>query len=145
MNNIKCDIMATSKYKEPPEYLDKIGNKIVDAAFQVHKRWGPGLLEQFYQKALFIELKKYGFDVQSEVYLPVDIGGTIVDTAYKIDLLVENEIIIELKSVEELKPVHYQQIRTYLKIGNKQLGYLINFNTPLIMEGIKRQVMSPRE
>ena len=135
--------MINSNYKEPPEYLDLIGTKIVDAAFQVHRRWGPRLLEHFYQKTLYVDLKKYGFDVQSEIYLPIVMEKTIIDNAYKLYLLVENEIIIELKAVEELKPIHYQQIRTYLKVGNKQLGYLINFNTALIMEGIKRQVMSP--
>ncbi len=85
MNISMYDNMTTSNYKEPPEYLDKIGNKIVDAAFQVHKRWGPGLLEHFYQKALCAELKKYGFDVQSEVYLPVELDETTVNEAYKID------------------------------------------------------------
>ncbi len=132
-------------YCEPPEYLDKIGKKVVDAAFQVHKRWGPGLLEHFYQKALYKELKKIGLNVQSEVYLPILLDDTMVDDSYKLDLIVENEVIVELKAVEKLSPVHYQQIRTYLKVSNKRLGYLINFNTALIMDGINRQIMSPNE
>jgi GxxExxY protein len=111
----------------------------------VHNKWGPGLLEQFYQKALYNELKRRGFDVQSEVYLPIILDGSIENNAYKIDLLVENEVIIELKAVEKLYPVHYQQKRTYLKVSNKIFGYLINFNSVLIREGISRQVMSPRE
>jgi GxxExxY protein len=135
----------TTKYYEPPEYLDKIGKRIVDAAYQVHKRWGPGLLEHFYQKALYKELKQCGFNVQSEVYLPIVLDDIVIDDAYKMDLVVENEIIIELKAVETLKPVHYQQIRTYLKVSDKRLGYLINFNSALIMDGISRQIMSPSE
>ncbi len=132
-------------YNEPPKYLDEIGNKVVDATFQVHKRWGPGLLEHFYQNALRKELIKNGLNVETEVTLPIEIDGEIVGDAYKIDLLVEDEVIIELKAVEKLLPVHYQQIRTYLKLGNKRLGYLINFNTALAMDGINRQVMSPNE
>jgi GxxExxY protein len=136
---------TTTHYQEPPEYVNKIGDKVVDAAFQVHKKWGPGLLEHFYQKALIKELKKNGLKVESEVYLPVDLDDEIVDDAYKMDLLVENEVIVELKAIEKLTPAHFQQIRTYLRISNKRLGYLINFNTALIMDGINRQVMSPKE
>ncbi len=136
---------TTTQYQEPPEHVNRIGDQIFDAAIQVHKRWGPGLLENFYQRALYKELKKKGLNVESEVYLPIALDDEIVDGAYKMDLLVENEVVIELKAVEKLKPVHFQQIRTYLKISNKQLGYLINFNTALAIDGINRQVMSPKQ
>jgi GxxExxY protein len=132
-------------YTEPPEYLDKIGKEIVDAAYKVHTRWGPGLLEQFYHLALQKELLKKGFNVQSEIYLPIVLDDLVISDAYRIDLLVENEIVIEIKTVEKLSPVHYQQIRTYLKVGKKILGYLINFNTALIMEGINREIMSTNQ
>ena len=135
----------TTRYQEPPDYVNRIGDKVVDAAFQVHRRWGPGLLEHFYHRALYKELKKNGLNVESEVYLPVALDDEIVEGAYKMDLLVENEVIVELKAVEKLTPTHFQQIRTYLKVSNKPLGYLINFNKALIMDGINRQVMSPKE
>ena len=132
-------------YKEPPEYVNKIGDKVFDAAIQVHKRWGPGLLEHFYQRALYKELKKNGLNVESEVYLSIVLDDEIISDAYKMDLLVENEVIVELKAVEKLKPVHFQQIRTYLRVSQKQLGYLINFDTALAIDGINRQVMSPKQ
>jgi GxxExxY protein len=135
----------TTSYQEPPEYVNRIGDKVVDAAFKVHKRWGPGLLEHFYHRALYNELKKSGLKVESEVYLSITLDGEVIDDAYKMDILVENEVIVELKAVEQLTPTHFQQIRTYLRVSNKQLGYLINFNKALIMDSINRQVMSPKE
>jgi GxxExxY protein len=136
---------TTTQYKEPPEHVNRIGDQIFDSAIQVHKRWGPGLLEHFYQRALYNELRKKGLHVESEVYLPIALDDEIVRDAYKMDLLVENEVIVELKAVEKLTPVHFQQIRTYLRISNKQLGYLINFNTIMAIEGINRQVMCPKQ
>jgi GxxExxY protein len=131
------------RYEEPPEYLDNIGKEVVDAAFAVYERWGPGLLEHFYQIALSKELRKRGLTVQSEVHLPVIIDDMTVEDAYRIDILVENEVVIELKTVEKLLPVHHRQIRTYIKLSNNRLGYLINFNTDLIRDGINRVIMSP--
>ncbi len=136
---------AITLYQEPPDYVNKIGDKVYDAAFQVHNRWGPGLLEHFYHRALYKELKKNGLKVESEVYLPIALDDEQVEDAYKMDMLVENEVIVELKAVEKLTPVHFQQIRTYLRVSNKQLGYLINFNTSLAVDGIKRQVMCPKQ
>ena len=135
--------MPNSKhYEEPPPYLDAIGKKIVDATYKVHNKWGPGLLEHFYQIALHKELVKQGLKVQSEVYLPVVLDGENVENAYRIDLLVENEVVIEIKTVEKLAEVHYKQVRTYLKLSNNILGYLINFNTELAMDGTNRVIMS---
>jgi GxxExxY protein len=89
-------------YNEPSEYLDKIGKQIVDAAYKVHLKWGPGLLEHFYQIALYNELVRRGLNVQSEVYLPVVLDGKLVEDSYRLDLIVENEVIIEVKTVEKL-------------------------------------------
>lgn len=130
--------------QEPSDYVNNIGNQVYNAAFQVHKAWGPGLLEHFYHRALYNELKDNGLNVESEVYLPIKLKDEIIEAAYKMDLLVENEVVIEIKAVQELKPVHFQQIRTYLRVSNKWLGFLINFNTPLAVDGIYRQIMTPK-
>jgi GxxExxY protein len=130
------------RYREPPQYLDDIGSKIVDAAHIVHDKLGPGLLEHVYQVAMMKELAKKGLAYKSEVYIPMKYDDLTIDNAYKIDILVENEIVVELKTVERLALVHYKQIRTYMKLNNSRLGYLINFNTGNISEGIERQIMS---
>ncbi|CAJ35285.1 GxxExxY protein [Methanocella arvoryzae] len=130
------------RYEEPPKYLDEMGKVIVNAAYKVHERWGPGLLEHFYQIALMREISKAGLEVKSEVYLPIILDDLVIENAYRLDLLVENEIIIEIKTVEKLSVVHYKQIRTYMKLFNSRLGYLINFNTELIRKGINREILS---
>jgi GxxExxY protein len=135
---------SNTRYKEPPEYLDKIGSEVVDAAYKVYRKWGPGLLEHFYNIALRKELMKRGLDVQSEVYLPIVIDDEIIEDSYRIDLLVENEIVVEIKTVEKLIPVHHRQIKTYIKLSNNRLGYLINFNSDYIKDDIHRVIVSPQ-
>jgi len=135
----------TTRYQEPPDYVKSIGDKVYSAAFQVHKTWGPGLLEGFYHRALYKELKKNGLNVESEVSLSVKLDDEIFEDAYRMDLLVENEVVVEVKAVHKLTPVHFQQIRTYLRVSNKWLGFLINFNTALAVDGINRQVMTPKQ
>ena len=122
------------------EKLEEIGKQIVDAAFQVHKALGPGLLESAYEACLVMELILRGFKVERQKTLPVFYKGKKLDVGYRLDLLVENEIIIELKAVERLFPIHEAQIISYLKLSDKRLGYLINFNVPLIKDGIVRKV-----
>jgi GxxExxY protein len=134
--------MMTNHYKEPPEYLDLIGKKVVDATYKVHIRWGPGLFEHFYQKAMYKELTKKGLNVQTEVYLPVKLDDMVIENAYKMDLLVENEVVVEIKTVDKLSSAHFKQIKTYLKLSNNTLGYLINFNTELAKDGINRIILS---
>ena len=95
-------------------------------------------MERVYQACLVIELEKKNLDVKKEVFLPVVYDSRVIDIGYRIDLLVESEIILELKSVQQFHPVHKAQIITYLKLANKKLGFLINFNVPLIKDGIKR-------
>jgi GxxExxY protein len=89
-----------------------------------------------------IELTKMGLNYQTEVNLPIKYDGVTIDNAYKIDILVENQVVVELKTVEKFAQIHYRQIRTYLKFSNNQLGYLLNFNTVLMTDGIERQIMS---
>ena len=120
--------------------LDNIGTQIVDAAYSVHKELGPGLLESVYEFCLIEELKSRNLTVNSQMKLPVVYKGKMLNKEFIIDLLVENEIIIELKAVEIVLPVHEVQLLTYMKLADKKLGYLINFNVPIIKEGIKRKI-----
>lgn len=115
-----------------------LASEIVDCCFQVHKALGPGLLESAYQKCLVYELNSRNLKVESEVALPINYKGVDLDCGYRIDILVEDKILLELKSVEKIIPVHTAQIISYLKLSNKKLGFLVNFNVSLLKEGIKR-------
>ncbi len=123
-----------------PKELNEFGAKIINCAFRVHSKLGPGLLESIYEKCLLYELKMAGLKVESQVLTPIVYDDFIIKDALKIDLLVENSVIIELKSVEIMNPVFEAQILSYLKLTENRLGYLINFNVPLIKNGIKRFV-----
>lgn len=118
--------------------INEISYEIRGAIFQVYNELGPGLLESIYQAALVYELNKRGLRVRKEVPVPVIYDGTKLDVDFRLDLLVENRIIVELKSVEQLKKVHYKQLITYLKITSITLGLLVNFNTDDILNSIKR-------
>jgi len=122
------------------EEYEKIAKLILDSAFEVHRELGPGLLESVYEICLLEELRKKGLTAKSQVKLPVFYKGTELDKDFYIDVLVEDSIIIELKSVEILLPVHEVQLLTYMKLSNINLGFLINFNVPLLKEGIRRKV-----
>jgi len=122
------------------ENLNQIADKIIGAAIEVHRELGPGLLESVYEHCLMAELKKRGLHVQSQVKLPVIYKGEKLQKDFFIDILVENEIVIELKCVEKVLPVHQVQLVTYLKLADKRLGYLLNFNVPLLKNGIYRKV-----
>jgi len=121
--------------------LNQVSGKIVHAAFQVHSELGPGLLENVYEKCLCYELKKVGLKIEEQVLIPVKYKNMVFDSALRIDVLVENQIILELKSVEALLPVHKAQMMTYLKLTGHRLGLLINFNVPLLKEGIQRIII----
>jgi len=122
------------------ERYNFLGGQILDASILVHKELGPGLLESVYQWCLYTELTTRGIIVMQEVSLPVIYRNQNTGKEFRIDLLVENEIIIELKAVEVLLPVHEAQLITYLKLADKRLGYLINFNVPILKQGFKRYV-----
>src|SRR5690554_4104517 len=109
--------------------INTITGKIVDIAYQVHTALGPGLLESVYEKCLEMDLKDAGLEVRSQVGVPLKYKGLFFDTGYRLDLLVENTVIIEIKSVEILAPVHFAQLITYLKLYDKPVKFLINFNT----------------
>ena len=120
--------------------LEQIGAKIISCAIQVHRTLGPGLLESSYEASLKWELEQAGLSVRSQVGLPLVYGEVQLDVGYRIDLLVEGQIIIELKAVESINPVHLAQILTYLKLNNSKLSYLMNFNVTLMKHGIRRVV-----
>lgn len=121
--------------------LDDLAKVVVDAAFKVHKTLGPGLLESAYEACLGIELKRRGlpFVVQQPVRIVYE--NETVESALRLDMLVDNRLILELKAVESLLPVHEAQLLTYLKLTGRRLGLLINFNVPLIKHGIRRLVL----
>lgn len=120
--------------------LNKISGLIVDAAFKVHSTLGPGLLESSYEACLKHEFTKRRIKVQSQVSFPINYDGLKIAAGYRIDLLVEDVIIVELKSVEKILPIHEAQLLTYLKLCNLKIGLLINFNVLRIKDGIKRLV-----
>ncbi|MCF6294806.1 MAG: GxxExxY protein [Flavobacteriaceae bacterium] len=119
---------------------NKLTEKIIGAAIEVHRTLGPGLLESAYQECLLFELTSKGFKVEKELALPIVYKDIKLDHGYRIDLLVEDQIVIELKTVEYLTDVHTAQILTYLKLGNYPLGLLINFHTTLLKNGLKRYI-----
>jgi GxxExxY protein len=115
-----------------------ISFKIRGAIFKVYNNLGPGLFESVYESALHYELTKIDLKVERQREITIPYDEIILDVAFKIDLLVEDKVIIELKSVEDLAPIHYKQITNYLKLTNKKLGILVNFNTVKILDDIKR-------
>ncbi len=123
--------------KIDPE-MDEVATQVVDAAFKIQKAFGPGLLESEYEACLIHELKTRGLKVETQVAVPLVYEGEKIDAGFRMDLLVQGRLIVELKAVEALLPVHEAQILTYLKVTNNRLGLLINFNVPLIKQGIKR-------
>ena len=126
------------KEEDSTNQIDRIAKEVVDAAFKVHCALGPGLLESAYEACLAHELTKRGYSAERQKPQPVIYEGLEIEVGYRLDLIVENLIIIELKAVEQLAPIHQAQLLTYLKLSNKQLGFLINFNVPLIKDGIRR-------
>ena len=121
--------------------VNEITEKIIGAAIAVHKELGPGLLESAYEACLVYELAQSGLKVESQKSLPVSYRGVQVDCGYRIDLLVEDQIILELKSVEKLEPIHEAQLLSYLKLSGCKIGLLINFNVRLLKNGIRRFVL----
>ena len=120
--------------------IEEIGKIIVDSAIKVHQSLGPGLLESAYQICLAHELTKRGLRVACEVTLPVIYDGVVIDAGYRIDMLVENSVIVENKVVDQLSAIHQAQLLTYLKLKGCWLGYLLNWNTVLMKSGIRRIV-----
>ncbi len=131
--------MATAAHA-PTHRIDQITGAIISAAIKVHSVLGPGLLESAYQACLAQELRSRGFHVLAEVPLPVVYEGQKLEVGYRIDLIVETRVIVEVKSVEALHPIHEAQILSYMRLSGKGVGLLINFNVLQLRSGIKRLV-----
>jgi GxxExxY protein len=120
--------------------IEEIARIIVDPAIRVHRNLGPGLLESVYQQCLTHELRKAGLRVDCEAWLPVIYDGIKIDSGYRIDMIVENCILVENKTVDRILPVHESQLLTYLKLQDYRLGFLLNWNVVLMKHGIQRMV-----
>ncbi len=125
--------------------INAITGKIIKTAFRLHSALGPGLLENVYEKCLEMDLREAGLEVASQVGVPLKYKNLAFDTGYRLDLLVENIVIIEVKAVEVLAPVHYSQLITYLKLYNKPVGLLMNYNSKHLKDGLHRLVNNFKE
>ncbi len=121
--------------------INKVTEAVIGAAIEVHKALGPGLLESAYEECLCRELELRGVSFKRQVPLPVTYKGIDLDCGYRLDILVEDLVVIEIKTVEEVLPIHEAQLLTYLKLGGWQVGLIINFNVPLLKQGIFRRVL----
>lgn len=123
------------------EAENRLSRQVLNCAFTVHRNLGPGLLESAYQLAMEAELLEKGIPFTSQQEVPLEYKGRAISTAYRLDLLIDNKLIVELKSVEALHDLHLAQVLTYLKLTNCRLGLLLNFNVKLMKEGIKRVIL----
>ncbi len=123
-----------------PQDVERVGKIVLDAAFKVHTALGPGLLESVYEACLAYEIRNSGILVETQVQIPVIYEGVRVDGGLRVDLLVHQCVIVEVKAVEKMIPLHQAQLLTYLKLSEKRLGFLINFNAAHLKHGIKRLV-----
>jgi GxxExxY protein len=122
------------------EKLDEISGRIIGAAIEVHRHLGPGLLESAYQSCLAFELKQLGLKVEEQKSLPVVYKQVKLDCGYRLDFMVEDESIVEIKAIELLLPIHGAQLLSYLRLAKKRVGLLINFHVPVLKNGLKRIV-----
>ena len=130
--------MTNSQIPPLPDAIEQTAACIVDSALTVHRTLGPGLLESVYETCLAHEIGKRGLKVERQVHLPLYYDGVKLEQDLRLDFLIEDAVIIETKAVEVLLPVHQAQLLTYLRLAKKPLGFLINFNVPLIKQGIRR-------
>jgi GxxExxY protein len=128
-------------YPRISETVDRMAQAIVDSAFAAHSNLGPGLLESIYETCFCYELAKRGIPFQRQKSVPIRYDGLVFDEGLRLDVLVDDAVICELKAVETMHPVYTAQLLTYLKLTGKRLGFLINFNVPIIKYGIKRLIL----
>jgi GxxExxY protein len=138
---IHCDTFFYEPLNSKKMETNQITHEILDSAYKIHSALGPGLLESAYKACLIYELKKKGFKIEVEKALPLIYEEVKLDCGYRIDILVENNVIIELKAVEAFTDVHTAQVLTYLRLLGKHVGLLLNFNTKSLKDGIKRLVL----
>jgi GxxExxY protein len=128
-------------YQNIPPELNQLSNEIIGLAIKVHRALGPGLLESSYKECLYYEVVKAGYFAEKEKPLPLVYESIKLDIGYRIDLLIENKLVVEIKAVDALADIHTAQVLTYLKLSGNRLGLLINFNVPVLKNGIKRLVL----
>ena len=128
-----------------PDLGSRINQQIIKAGIEVHKELGPGLLESIYETCLEIEFRKEGIQYERQKEIPVFYKGQKTSQSFKADFIVENKVIIELKTVETLLPLHHAQLMSYMKLSGIELGLLMNFNSPLLKNGIKRIALSHKK
>jgi GxxExxY protein len=131
----------SQRHREIADEKDPRTGAVIGAAIEVHREVGPGLLESAHEECLYHELHLRGLSFERQVPLPVFYKGLNLDCGYKIDLIVKGEVVVELKAIERILPVHEAQLLTYLKISGKRVGLLINFNSPLLTQGIIRRIL----
>ena len=124
--------------------INEITEKIIGAPIEVHRHLGPGLLESAYEECLCYELSQLGLRFQRQVHLPIRYKGILLEAAHRMDLVVEEMVVVEIKATEQMHSLHSAQVLTYLRSANKPVGLLINFNVPVLKDGIKRIANSPR-
>ncbi|QDT68280.1 hypothetical protein MalM25_12010 [Planctomycetes bacterium MalM25] len=132
--------MSSFAHDPISEADEKLGSLLLDAAFRLHRNLGPGLLESVYERCLGIELSTAGVEYAVQVQVPIKYEGEVVESALRLDMLVGNCVVVELKSVEQVLPIHTAQLFTYLKLTDRRLGFLINFNVQYLKDGIHRVV-----
>ena len=125
--------------------INEITNEIIGSAIEVHKELGPGLLESAYEECLAFELREKGLEIERQKELPIKYKQVQLDFAYRLDIVAENKVIVELKSVESLLPIHTAQLLSYLKLSKLKVGLLVNFNVPQLTNGVKRVVNEYKE
>ncbi|MEQ1755638.1 MAG: GxxExxY protein [Micropepsaceae bacterium] len=132
----------TKTYRTPLTNADEaLAKDVVDAGFHVHAAFGPGLLESVYEHCLALELVQRGHSVRRQVILPVKYRGADIESGYRLDMLVDERLIVEIKSIREVLPIHHAQLLTYLRLSKCRIGFLINFNCLLYRKGIRRFVV----
>lgn len=124
-----------------PASTECVGRAVLDAAFAVHKTLGPGLLESVYETCLTEELQRAGLRIERQVGVPITYGEARMDVGFRLDLLVERAVVVEIKSIDALASIHTAQVLTYLRFSKVRLGYLINFNTVMLKNGLRRLVL----
>jgi GxxExxY protein len=129
------------KHEAIPAETEALGRQALDAAFQVHSNLGPGLLESTYELCLSYELESHGIQVARQLPLPVIYQNRKLDSGYRVDLMLESKVVVEIKSVEALIPLHHAQLLTYLRLSGCRLGFLMNFNVIQLKDGLKRLVL----
>ena len=129
------------KFDPVPENVEALGAQAIEAAFRVHRELGPGLLETVYESCMCHELAKMGVPFEHQFDMPVEYDGVRLETGLRLDIWVDGQVVVELKVVEELRPVHHAQLLTYMKLSGSRLGFLINFNVAQLRDGIVRMVL----